>query len=326
MGGRAGDWIEVDSLADLWARGHPRRAVPLGRARAARLLAASPASGGSWAPRWRRSRTACPRASAPQLAAAASQRAFDLIGPLMGDAEADGPEGALLGHPRVDARRRRGHRPICSRDEAAIAVAGDATAPAPGSSAMPWPASRADPGRELRARLAGLRRDRRRPPSTSAAAALGARFAALVRSHLDAAAIQGDRYAEESRMTDPVGGRPLGPHRGGAQVGVPRLRHERHRQPRPARRARRPQAGAPPHPLHDERDGPRLRRPPTASAPPSSATSWASTTRTATRPSTTPSCAWPRTSRCATRSSTARATSARSTATRRPPCATPRRA
>ena len=48
-----------------------------------------------------------------------------------------------------------------------------------------------------------------------------------------------------------------------------------------------------------------------------------SSTRTATRRSTTRSCAWRRTSRCATRSSTGRATSARSTTTRRRPCATP---
>ena len=45
---------------------------------------------------------------------------------------------------------------------------------------------------------------------------------------------------------------------------------------------------------------------------------------TATRPSTTRSCAWRRTSRCAPSSSTDRATSARSTTTRLPRCATPR--
>jgi len=60
----------------------------------------------------------------------------------------------------------------------------------------------------------------------------------------------------------------------------------------------------------------------TASPRRPSARSSASTTRTATPPSTTPSCAWRRTSRCATRSSTGRATSARSTATRPRRCAT----
>ena len=56
-----------------------------------------------------------------------------------------------------------------------------------------------------------------------------------------------------------------------------------------------------------------------------SATCSASTTRTATRRCTTRWCAWCRTSRCAIRWSTARATSARSTATPRRPIATPRR-
>ena len=61
----------------------------------------------------------------------------------------------------------------------------------------------------------------------------------------------------------------------------------------------------------------------TSSARASSATCSASSTRTATRPPTTPWSAWPRTSRCATRSSTGRATSARSTAIRPPPTGTP---
>ena len=61
------------------------------------------------------------------------------------------------------------------------------------------------------------------------------------------------------------------------------------------------------------------RRAATRSAPASSARCSSTTTRTATARSTTRWCAWPRTSRCATRWSTARATSARSTAT--PPAA-----
>ena len=58
---------------------------------------------------------------------------------------------------------------------------------------------------------------------------------------------------------------------------------------------------------------------------PSSATCSESTTRTATSRSTTPSSAWRRTCRCAIRSSTARATSARWTATPPRPTGTPRR-
>ncbi len=63
---------------------------------------------------------------------------------------------------------------------------------------------------------------------------------------------------------------------------------------------------------------------PTRSPRASSATSSVNTTRTATTPCTTRWCAWRRTSRCATCWWTARATSARWTATRRPPCVTPK--
>ena len=113
---------------------------------------------------------------------------------------------------------------------------------------------------------------------------------------------------------------------GRAQEELPRLRHERHHRARPARRAGRPQARAPPDPLRHVPWAATTGTAPTRSPPASWAMSWASTTPTATRPSTTPSCAWPRTSPCATRSWTARATSAPSTATRRPPCGTPKSA
>ena len=62
---------------------------------------------------------------------------------------------------------------------------------------------------------------------------------------------------------------------------VSRLRHERDRRPRAARRARRPQARAPAHPVRHARAGPDLRRKPTASAPRSSAKSSANSIRTA---------------------------------------------
>ena len=107
---------------------------------------------------------------------------------------------------------------------------------------------------------------------------------------------------------------------------VPRLRDVRHHRARAARRARRAQARPPARALRDARAGAQpANRALQEVAPASSATCSASTIRTATRRSTTRSCAWRRTSRCATRSSTARATSAPSTATRRRPCATPRR-
>ena len=106
---------------------------------------------------------------------------------------------------------------------------------------------------------------------------------------------------------------------------VSRLRHERHRGAGAARCARRAQAGAPAHPLRDARPGPGPATSRTRSRRVSSARCWASTTRTATRPSTRRWCAWRRISACATRWWTARATSARSTATTPRPCATPRR-
>ena len=51
------------------------------------------------------------------------------------------------------------------------------------------------------------------------------------------------------------GRRPSHPHRGRDARLVPRLRDERHRGSRAAGRPRRPQAGAPPDPVHDGRDG-----------------------------------------------------------------------
>ena len=48
------------------------------------------------------------------------------------------------------------------------------------------------------------------------------------------------------------------PDRGRAAHQLPRLRDERHRQPRAARRARRPEAGPSTNSLHDARDGPHL--------------------------------------------------------------------
>ena len=105
---------------------------------------------------------------------------------------------------------------------------------------------------------------------------------------------------------------------------VSRLLDVGDRRPRAARRARRPQAGAPPHPVRDGQAGELGPRRPTRSrrsrrrrdrqVPPA----WRlGDLRHDGR-------AWRRTSRCATRWSTARATSARSTATRPRPCATPR--
>ena len=112
------------------------------------------------------------------------------------------------------------------------------------------------------------------------------------------------------------------PRRGDAAL-VPRLRDERDRRARAARCARRPEAGASPRAVRDARGQQRLepalrevrahRRRGDGQVPPARRQ----------RPSTTRWCAWRRTSRCAIRWSTARATSARSTATAPRRCATP---
>ena len=73
----------------------------------------------------------------------------------------------------------------------------------------------------------------------------------------------------------------------------------RHRRAGAPRRPRRPEARPPPRPLRDVGAGEPRRQAATRSRPASSATSWASTTRTATRRSTTRSSGWRRTSRCA---------------------------
>ena len=94
--------------------------------------------------------------------------------------------------------------------------------------------------------------------------------------------------------------------------------------PRAARRVRRAEAGAAPHPLRDARDGPGARTATMSNRRASSATCSVSSTRTATRRRTRRWCAWRRISRCAIRWSTGRATSARGTATMRRRCATPK--
>ena len=103
--------------------------------------------------------------------------------------------------------------------------------------------------------------------------------------------------------------------RAGDALELPRLRDVGHRLARPPRRARRPEAGAPPRALRDARGRPaaepavqevgRHRRRRDGQVPPARRL----------RRSTTRSSAWRSRSRCATRSSTARATSARSTTT-----------
>ena len=69
----------------------------------------------------------------------------------------------------------------------------------------------------------------------------------------------------------PVAQLPAGEHRGRDPALVPRLLDVRHRRARAPRRARRPEAGPPPHPLRDAGRGAASRRGPTRSARASSA-------------------------------------------------------
>ena len=97
------------------------------------------------------------------------------------------------------------------------------------------------------------------------------------------------------------------------------LRDVGHRFAGASRRARRHQAGAAPHSLRDARDEPDARQAASQVRGRHRRSAQELTTRTATRRSTTRSCAWRKISRCAIRSSTATGISARSTAIRRPP-------
>ena len=119
-------------------------------------------SAASSAPRWRPCPTACQ--GAPGGAAWRLEPAlrWTSSAQLMGDAEDDGPEGALLGPPRLEPRRPAAPWPPCSRQRPPRRCA-TRTAPGPGSSATPSPHQPPELAAELRARLAGLRRDRRRP-------------------------------------------------------------------------------------------------------------------------------------------------------------------
>jgi 3-methyladenine DNA glycosylase AlkD len=190
MAGRAGDWIETDSLADVWARGilaEPFRWAELEqlvyspRVFERRLVGATLAT---LPHRVTRSRRA-------DLAGASSHRAFGLIRQLMGDA-ADMVQKALSWAIREWARVDPDGAADLLRAEVELAVSG-----ADGARAWVVRDSLAGQPAQLaashRSRLAGLRRDRH-SPSTSPAAAQAARFAPSSSAH-DAEAVQGHRYA-----------------------------------------------------------------------------------------------------------------------------------
>lgn len=190
MGHRAGDWVEVDSLADLWAHGvlaEPFRWAELEQLLYSRHTYERRLVGATLATIPRR----VPRSRRQELRPAAVERALEMIRLLMGDAE-EMVQKALAWAIREWSRIDAGAAAALLRAETAIAererdgarawVIRDALAAQPEVLAD-----------ELRQRLLGIRRDRR-APSTSTAARQAAGFAAALATTNDAVAIQGDRY------------------------------------------------------------------------------------------------------------------------------------
>lgn len=188
MAGRAADWIEVDSLAEVWAVGilvedfrwaELEQLVYSPRAYERRLVGATLAT--------------LPHrltpASRAHSQAVLARRAMDLVSLLMGDAEVV-VQKALSWAIRNWTRFEPAATAELLRSEAEIAVRG-----ADGARAWVIRDSLSHQPPELaasfRARLSGLRRDPR-APSTSIAAIRSAPFEALIEAH-DVVAIQGDR-------------------------------------------------------------------------------------------------------------------------------------
>ena len=190
MGRAAGDWIEVDSLADVWARGvlaelfrwaELEQLVYSDHTYKRRLVGATLATLPHRVARARRD----------ELRPAAVERALETIRLLMGDAEVMVQKSlswALREWTPVDPESMA----MLLRDETAIAVER-------GDGARAWvirdTLAKQPPelASALRHRLAGIRRDAG-APSTSIAASQAATFAALLAETNDAVATQGDRY------------------------------------------------------------------------------------------------------------------------------------
>ena len=188
MAAGAGDWIEVDSLAEVWAVAILAEAfrwaeleqlVYSPRTFERRLVGATLATLPHRVPAARRG----------ELRDGLSHRSMDLLAVLMGDAEEMVQKAlswAIRNWTRVDPEavaaflEAETERAEHTADGARAWVIRDSLAHQPPDSAA-----------ALRIRLAGLRRDRQ-APSTSLAASRSAGFAALIEAH-DAAAHRGDR-------------------------------------------------------------------------------------------------------------------------------------
>ena len=121
----------------------------------------------------------------------AVERALELISPAHGRCRGHGPEGALVGHPRVDPRRSRGHRRVSARRDRHRHRA-PRRCPRLGHPRLALATRRPSwrrPARPTRGHPA-----RRQAPSTSIAAGQAAGFAEALTAANDAVAAQGDRY------------------------------------------------------------------------------------------------------------------------------------
>ena len=190
MGRGAGDWVEVDSLADLWARGvlaEPFRWSELEqlvysqRTYERRLVGATLATIPHRVPTARRA----------ELGQVDGGRAMELLRQLMGDAEVmvqkalswavrewtrvapDTTAAFLQSEADVAARTADGARAWVIRDALSNQPAEFAAA--------------------LREQLGGIRRDAA-APSTSIAASRAAEFAAVLSETDETVAVQGHRY------------------------------------------------------------------------------------------------------------------------------------
>jgi len=190
MGRGAADWIEVDSLADVWARGilaetfrwaELEQLIYSGHTFERRLVPATLATVPHRLPADRRN----------ELRPESVERALDMIGLLMGDAEEMVQKAlswAIREWTRVDSEataellRIETIHAVHHRDGARAWVIRDALSNQP-----------ADLSTTLREQLAGIRRDRN-APSTSIAAGQAASFAAVLAGSNDAIAAQGVRY------------------------------------------------------------------------------------------------------------------------------------
>jgi len=190
MARNAGDWVEIDMLADVWARGvlaEPFRWAELEQLAYSELTYERRLVGATLATIPHR----VPTARRHELRPVAVERALEMIRQLMGDAETMVQKAlswALREWTRVDPEA-----------VAAFVQAEADIASAAGDGARAWvirdslskqPSARAA---SLREQLEGIRRDAK-APSTSIASTQAAAFAAALSNSNDAVAAQGDRY------------------------------------------------------------------------------------------------------------------------------------